>query len=361
MVNALNKDLITGCPDPLFLVNASGVIVAWNPALERATGIPPSSAIGKSRIEAAQLLIQKEHISSEKDGSRPGLECLLENGFGDDGGKPENLIVYPDGKSRIFECSSLSVPQGNETARGGILWDISERKGREDARLAANKKLSLLNSITCHDINNQLTVFTGYLALMEDKRCPVPAAEVVKIFQGANNKIQRIIRFSKEFQEIGAQSPSWQNLGRMINEARSIIVVGGMKTSVDPACDDIAIFADPVLVKVFYNLIDNTLCHDEKATEIRFSCRQEDDNLVITYEDNGVGIAGASRPHLFQRGKGKNSGYGLFLIREILSIHNFTIDEKGESGQGVKFVILIPHGSFRPSEKSVSGKLSSQK
>ncbi len=352
MVSALNNDVINGCTDPIVLVNESGVVVAWNPALARATGIAPLSAIGKTRTDAARLLFRNEPAPGEKDISGPGLWSLLEEGFGDMDGKPEISVVHPDGTPSVFECSFLSFPDGNETLRGGILRDVTERKTREDALLAANKKLSLLNSITRHDINNQLTVFTGYLALMEDTRCPVPAAEVVKILQGANNKIQRIIRFSKEFQEIGVQSLSWQNLGSMINEARSIIVTGGLKMSVDPACEDISIFTDPVLVKVFYNLIDNTIRHGEKTTAIRFSCRQENENLVITYEDNGVGIAGAYRPHLFQRGKGKNSGYGLFLIREILSTHNFSIEERGEPGKGVRFEILIPRGSFRLSGTS---------
>jgi sensor histidine kinase regulating citrate/malate metabolism len=50
---------------------------------------------------------------------------------------------------------------------------------------------------------------------------------------------------------------------------------------------------------------------------------------------------------LFERGKGKNTGYGMFLIREILAITGFTITETGEPAGGARFEIAVPGGSFR--------------
>ena len=263
-------------------------------------------------------------------------------------------LVRPDERRRVFEYLPLLIPVENRMLRGGILRDITERKRREETYIAANKKLNILNSITRHDINNQLTVFTGYLALMEDKKCPIPPEQVIKILQGANNKIQRIIKFSKDYQDIGVQTPAWQNLWGVITSARMVIDARSLKTTVDPGCREIAVFADPMLIKVFYNLIDNTLRHGEKVTEIKFSFKTENEGLKIIYEDNGVGIADDMRPYLFQRGKGKNTGYGLFLIREILAISQFTIEEKGEKGKGVRFEIFVPRDSWKPTEKGAS-------
>ena len=44
---------------------------------------------------------------------------------------------------------------------------------------------------------------------------------------------------------------------------------------------------------------------------------------------------------------GKNTGYGLFLTREILGITGLSIEENGEPGQGCRFEILVPHGAYR--------------
>ena len=72
---------------------------------------------------------------------------------------------------------------------------------------------------------------------------------------------------------------------------------------------------------------------------------------MIVYEDDGIGISDKIRPVLFERGKGKNTGYGMFLIREILTITGFTISETGEPGKGVRFEIVVPEGSFRMTDK----------
>jgi len=346
------KKIVEKSADGIFLFDTSGKIIEWNPAMEQATGITRDSVLGKTGRELAGTGIPGQ-APAERTQESEILKVLGTEGSG--AGTPREIdLIRPDGMRCVLECLPLDIPGENGTMQGGVLRDITERKRREETLVAANKKLNILNSITRHDINNQLTVFTGYLALMEDKKCPISPAEVVKILQGANNKIQRIIKFSKEYQDIGVQSPSWQNLWGVITSARMVIEAKSLKTTVDPGCREIAVFADPMLVKVFYNLIDNTLRHGEKATEIRFSYTREGEGLTIIYEDNGIGIADTVRPTLFQRGKGKNTGYGLFLIREILAISNFTIEERGTKGNGVRFEISIPRESWRPAEKGFS-------
>ena len=70
-------------------------------------------------------------------------------------------------------------------------------------------------------------------------------------------------------------------------------------------------------------------------------------HLTIACEDNGGGIDSETKKHLFKRGYGKNTGFGLFLIREILSITGITIDENGEPGKGARFEITVPNGAYR--------------
>ncbi len=53
------------------------------------------------------------------------------------------------------------------------------------------------------------------------------------------------------------------------------------------------------------------------------------------------------RESIFIRGKGKNTGLGLFLIREILSITGIMIHENGIVGRGARFEITVPDVRFR--------------
>lgn len=68
---------------------------------------------------------------------------------------------------------------------------------------------------------------------------------------------------------------------------------------------------------------------------------------MIWYEDDGGGIICEEKEKAFEKGFGKNTGLGLFLIREILSITGISILENGKPGNGVRFEIQFPFGKWR--------------
>jgi signal transduction histidine kinase len=67
----------------------------------------------------------------------------------------------------------------------------------------------------------------------------------------------------------------------------------------------------------------------------------------VVWKDNGIGIATDEKERIFERGFGKNTGLGLFLVREILSLTGITITENGEPGKGARFEIVVPNGAYR--------------
>jgi signal transduction histidine kinase len=82
-------------------------------------------------------------------------------------------------------------------------------------------------------------------------------------------------------------------------------------------------------------------------TSIRIDTRASGRDLVVTFEDDGDGIGAKDKERLFERGFGKNTGLGLFLSREILSITGITITENGEPGKGARFELAVPAGQYR--------------
>ncbi|MEI6842441.1 MAG: ATP-binding protein, partial [Methanomicrobiales archaeon] len=77
---------------------------------------------------------------------------------------------------------------------------------------------------------------------------------------------------------------------------------------------------------------------------------ESDAGLTITWEDDGTGVSAGEKEKIFERGFGKNTGFGLFLVREILDITSITIRETGEPGQGARFEITVPDGKYRKGE-----------
>jgi signal transduction histidine kinase len=223
----------------------------------------------------------------------------------------------------------------------------TELRRSEDALSRANKKLTILSSITRHDIKNQLIALSGYLELSKEKRDNLPAmSEYLEKEMSIFNTIRSQIDFTKAYEDMGTTAPVWQNISQSVQRAVAALPLRDVRVDVDRS--DLAIFADPLFEKVFYNLIDNALKYGgDTLTKIHISCHETETGLVLICEDNGVGITREDKKHLFERGYGKHTGLGLFLTREILSITGITITENGEPGNGARFEMNVPKGTYR--------------
>jgi signal transduction histidine kinase len=117
----------------------------------------------------------------------------------------------------------------------------------------------------------------------------------------------------------------------------------------------VEVFADPMLEKVFFNLFDNSIEHGERVSGIAISfCDDGGGQGLLVIEDDGVGIGNDEKEVIFHQSFGRNSGYGLFLVREILDLTGISIKETGREGQGARFEIRIPPGKWRVVEERPS-------
>jgi len=69
--------------------------------------------------------------------------------------------------------------------------------------------------------------------------------------------------------------------------------------------------------------------------------------MYIRIADDGVGVKEEEKDLIFLRGHGRNTGMGLFLIREILEITRIEIFERGTPGEGAVFEIMVLEGGYR--------------
>ncbi len=109
-------------------------------------------------------------------------------------------------------------------------------------------------------------------------------------------------------------------------------------------CSGLRVLADKMLGQVFYTLVENSLRHGQKVTEIRLHYRKENSQIAIMYEDNGVGINSEDKTRLFTEGfsTGGSTGLGLFLSKKILDVYGWKIHERGTPGTGVLFEFTMP-------------------
>jgi signal transduction histidine kinase len=186
----------------------------------------------------------------------------------------------------------------------------------------------------------------GYLQLLQMK---IPDPAFNNYFESITNagmRISSMIQFTKSYENIGVNAPVWQYARTLIEAGAKDVVLGQLQLKNDlPAGAEV--FADPLIVKVFFNLMDNAVRYGGKITTIRFSVEKSGEDPVIVCEDDGDGVLAEEKERIFDRGFGKNTGLGLFLSREILAITGITIKETGEPGKGARFEMTVPQGAYR--------------
>ena len=219
--------------------------------------------------------------------------------------------------------------------------EIQERKHAEDTLSVANKKLNLLSAITRHDILNSLTALKGYLQFIQDDHPDIQYLDQCHEFA---SMIESNIMFTRIYDEIGINRPTWQDLSKLIEKVISEFPGNNLAFHID--IDRISVYADPLFEKVLYTLIDNILRHAETATDVTIRT-ETSQSLTILFEDNEGGIPAHEKEKIFERGYGKNTGLGLFISRDILAITGIDIRETGEPGVGARFEIEVPPDSWR--------------
>jgi len=329
--------IINTIPDPVFVKDRAFRFVTLNDGFCRFIGHTREELLGKTDYD----FFPKEEADIYRAKDRELMRTREEN---------ENEEALTDARGNhytIVTKKSLYSNGDGEEFVVGIIRDISERKQMETALREVNKKLNLLSSITRHDINNQLFSLKAFLELSKESLDnTAETSEFLMKAERAANAIEHQIAFTREYQNLGVKAPVWQNIEAEIKRAGSSLPLQDTRLIAD--VPNLEIYADPLLEKVFYNLIDNALRYGgSKMTRIQISREEQDAGLVIIVEDNGAGISAEDKPHLFERGFGKHTGLGLFLSREILAITGSTIAETSKPGKGARFEIRVPKAGYR--------------
>ncbi|MDD1686640.1 histidine kinase N-terminal 7TM domain-containing protein [Methanoregula sp.] len=257
-----------------------------------------------------------------------------------------------NGAARDYEvaCRTISAGAGEYCGRLLMIRDVTEMRQASRAIETANRKLNLLSSITRHDMLNKLTGLATYLELAKEEKEEATLHTYIENMVKISRVLQEELEFTRDYQDLGVKTPTWQNVNTLVQPNVAFFPAHYPRVEIAIHPVGLEIYADPLLEKVFYNLIDNALRYGGgKMNMIRVTSCEENGSMIITFADNGEGIAAKDKPLLFTKGFGKNTGLGLFLSREILSITGITIRENGTPGEGARFEITVPCGEYRSS------------
>ena len=145
-------------------------------------------------------------------------------------------------------------------------------------------------------------------------------------------------------------------IGTAIEAARPILDSKRHTLALDLPKEAVRLEADPVrLAQVFSNLLINAAKYTDRDGEIRLRAVQEQDRIVVTVRDNGIGIAAEMIPRLFtlfsqahtalDRSEG-GLGVGLALVRGLVALHGGKVEARSDGpGRGSEFIVYLPLGT----------------
>jgi PAS domain S-box-containing protein len=322
-------EMVDQLPVAVFMKSVQdGKYVFWNKTSEEIFDLTSSDVIG--RIDKDLFSEHMVSVIKQEDEEACLKRVLILN----------KKIIHKSRGQRIIHMILVPIFDSAGTVR--YILGIGEDLTGE----TLNMKTDLLFSITRRDILDQLSDIVSYL---ERAQLKISHEATQTFFDKTLESVEAIrnhMAFVSSLQATGITTPAWQSVMKSFWSA--VALLPAKKVDIRADMDDFELYADPLLSRVFYNLLVNSLQHgNHTMTKIRLHTRQENDSLILVYEDNGVGIPDDEKEKIFEFGYGKRTGFGLFLARELLGYTGMKITETGEAGRGARFEIIVPKGKFR--------------
>ena len=241
---------------------------------------------------------------------------------------------------------TYSISYVSERTRRIVDKAQREKTKAIEALALANRKLEMLDSLTRHDVLNQVSLASIEAELTKrmskEPRIQESAENIARI----NKTIIALLQFSKEYKQVGLEHPRWIDIEETLSKAMEQLERGSITMA--SYGTNWKVYSDPMIEKAFFNILENSLRHGEKARKVTVECEVSpgDGSLSIVFSDDGMGVPEAEKESIFEKGVGKHTGLGLFLVRQILAITGISIVENGVPGQGARFEITVPNGNF---------------
>ena len=316
------RHLIEGAFDAMVSIDQDGKVIFFNDAFRRLLRLSDGEMLGKGIDD---LLKATEKPEAE------GIHKVK--------------AALPDGRQASLEVSVSKTIMGGEDVQVLVIRDVTKSEALERRMRLVDRKMELMGKVTRHDVLNHIMVVQGFLELSHDSGQPLSERHFDRINE-ALERMKSLYSLQREFEALGTAAAEWVDLEESMRRARSLLAQDSSGVEFRIGVQGM-VWADPLFDKVLYNLVQNSLQHGEKVSFIGIEAVTNGNEVLIDVYDDGVGVPEADKRSIFSLGFGKNTGQGLFLVKEILDTYGMSVDEIGSPGQGARFRIHVPIGSWR--------------
>lgn len=231
------------------------------------------------------------------------------------------------------------------------------RAQHEDILKASKMRQDFTANVT-HELKTPLTAISGYAELME---AGMTDEEQVKHFskQIRQNSgrlltlINDIIKLSELDSREDLVSLETVELSSLTKRCVDNLQVNAQKHDVNLSFDGEAckICANvDMMEELIINLCDNAIRYNDKNGSVLVRVRKNEDNVILSVKDNGIGIPKEHQERIFERfyrvdkSRSKETGgtgLGLAIVKHIVALHDARIEVNSEVGKGSEISVIF--------------------
>jgi len=347
-----------------------------NPALARWRSIPTSAAMPLTDAVCGGAPVWIESLDAA--GARyPGLAELMQaHGFA----ASASLPLTVDARAIGAMALSFAEPRHFSPEDQAFLRAVAQQcaqaldrarlyEAERRARAAAEEAVGLRDqffSVAAHELKTPLTSLLGNAQLLQrraEREGGLGERERrnVQVIVGQAQRLNRMVLALLDVSRLEKGQLAIERapldlcalVGRLIDEARPGLEGRTIELLCPPG--PVTIEGDALrLEQVVQNLLQNAAKYSHPGAPIRVAITQADSFARVAVTDQGIGIPAASLPQLFQRFYRADNvdprqisgmGIGLYVVKEIVTLHGGTVDVVSVENAGSTFTITLPYGA----------------
>jgi PAS domain S-box-containing protein len=344
-----NRAVVQGSRDyALFMLDAKGMIVSWNPGATAVHEYEPREIIGK---HYSVLYPEEDRASGVPEAE---LRTAASEGTADD----TRWLLRRTGERFWAEGLTTAIKnrRGDVTGYAKITRDATERRSLETQLQKSNDELQRFAYTVSHDLQEPLRTIRSYAELLQRRysgKLDSDADEFIHFMVDATARMSQLLKDLLAYSQAGRPdrtTPEPTAAANILEWAKMNVDKLATETGATITHDPLPMVeADQTqLAQVFQNLLGNAIKYrSQEPPHIHVSAVRQGDFYEFSVTDNGIGVEPEHHERIFgvfKRLHGKEvpgTGIGLAICRKIIESHGGRIWIESEPGHGstMKFTL----------------------
>ncbi|MGV9170325.1 MAG: PAS domain S-box protein [Promethearchaeia archaeon] len=222
-----------------------------------------------------------------------------------------------------------------------IAIDITDQKRVEQNLKESKRELELYHSLLKHDLSNDVHLLINlldYVAILEN---PEQMKKQCAQVRAVTKRMQKLLHLFKDY-DTTERAGLIETIETSITQSENINPELDVSLSLDGNEDEMNCKMGGLLGLVFDNLLRNSAQHAGSDTQVRIGVSEDQDDMFVSFSDNGPGIPESVQPRLFDRELSATGGMGLYLSRRIVEAYGGVLKLIESGSDGTTFRIRLP-------------------